>query len=458
MFNVKAINKFDQTIIDQIMALFRTGGLIPKVGDTSPYARDFEPAESIVASFHQIRKNCHDLCHGTTTPIAGELIGRYLKLEMTLNGVQGHRTFGAFMDTIVQQIATGRNPDFDQTGWPPFNTQGLVPMHGYNLLPQQAAYPNQVQGLPDLELMKQISVAIKAMAQLNGFPTVDVETDRIALHLMQQGITDPVKACIAVYKNSASSWNCVMKLAPDRGSSLDYVKLVIAEEQLKLNPFDMISIEQISDVAERIILGLIANPTFTRDEVIVELKKDQTDTTIGRIYRIVYQVLEREGYDRVQLKDSATRLAQALMQRAPEFAHSSQYTKAVIKALAELRDHISVHDGGTLALSLNEHSSEDDHADSALLEDLADSALMLAGIEPTQPERVSSRKVELEGYHFEREDDFHVITREYGLSPTGNPLQGAWVCRNYHTGAYIDHDRYRNDLFERLNVSRLENV
>lgn len=46
-------------------------------------------------------------------------------------------------------------------------------------------------------------------------------------------------------------------------------------------------------------------------------------------------------------------------------------------------------------------------------------------------------------------DDQLVISREWGISPANNPFYGAWVIRNMQTGEYIDHDRYRSDLFER---------
>lgn len=53
-------------------------------------------------------------------------------------------------------------------------------------------------------------------------------------------------------------------------------------------------------------------------------------------------------------------------------------------------------------------------------------------------------------------EQIDVIAKEYGVSPKGNPFQGAWVYRNMQTGAYIDHDFNRNDLFERHNISILE--
>ena len=52
-------------------------------------------------------------------------------------------------------------------------------------------------------------------------------------------------------------------------------------------------------------------------------------------------------------------------------------------------------------------------------------------------------------YGFYRNDVLHVIAREYGVSPVGNPLLGSWVLRKFFTGEYIDHDHNRNDLAER---------
>ncbi|ABY63005.1 hypothetical protein ST201phi2-1p175 [Pseudomonas phage 201phi2-1] len=58
--------------------------------------------------------------------------------------------------------------------------------------------------------------------------------------------------------------------------------------------------------------------------------------------------------------------------------------------------------------------------------------------------------------HFYRtvcNDDELVISREYGIHPVSEmPMQGAWVLRNYHTGEFIDSDRYWNDLTERHNL------
>lgn len=55
-------------------------------------------------------------------------------------------------------------------------------------------------------------------------------------------------------------------------------------------------------------------------------------------------------------------------------------------------------------------------------------------------------------FYFIRDDVHYIIARAYGTSPTGNPFFGAWVCNEHHTGKYIDHDKYRADLFERLNL------
>lgn len=48
-------------------------------------------------------------------------------------------------------------------------------------------------------------------------------------------------------------------------------------------------------------------------------------------------------------------------------------------------------------------------------------------------------------------NDKQVIAREYGKTPNGNALNGAWVLRS-ETGEWIDHDRYINDLAERNEI------
>lgn len=48
----------------------------------------------------------------------------------------------------------------------------------------------------------------------------------------------------------------------------------------------------------------------------------------------------------------------------------------------------------------------------------------------------------------------YTVQREFGQSPNGNPLNGAWVLRK--NDEYIDHDRYRNDLAERRNLVLLD--
>lgn len=45
--------------------------------------------------------------------------------------------------------------------------------------------------------------------------------------------------------------------------------------------------------------------------------------------------------------------------------------------------------------------------------------------------------------------DEYIINRDWhGLTPQGNPMGGRWVLKDLD-GKYLDHDRYRNDLFER---------
>jgi hypothetical protein len=55
-------------------------------------------------------------------------------------------------------------------------------------------------------------------------------------------------------------------------------------------------------------------------------------------------------------------------------------------------------------------------------------------------------------HHYISPDQSHVMSREYGLSPVGNPYLGSWVLRKYRTGEYIDHDYNRNDLIERNQI------
>lgn len=90
-----------------------------------------------------------------------------------------------------------------------------------------------------------------------------------------------------------------------------------------------------------------------------------------------------------------------------------------------------------------------------VLRDLYPKAQLL--LPPEEPQRVNAKAVTLPGYQFERDDVFYVVNREYGQSPNGNPFQGAWVCRDYHSGAYIDHDRNRTNLAQRLSIKLEEN-
>lgn len=71
-------------------------------------------------------------------------------------------------------------------------------------------------------------------------------------------------------------------------------------------------------------------------------------------------------------------------------------------------------------------------------------------------EKVRLLELEENFYRSVRRDDEIVISREYGIHPTSEmPMQGAWVMRNYHTGEFIDSDKYINDLTERNNLTVL---
>lgn len=67
-----------------------------------------------------------------------------------------------------------------------------------------------------------------------------------------------------------------------------------------------------------------------------------------------------------------------------------------------------------------------------------------------KPELINLLELEENHYRSVRNDNEFVISREFGIHPTsGEPMYGQWVLRNYHTGEFIDSDRYLNDITER---------
>jgi hypothetical protein len=46
-----------------------------------------------------------------------------------------------------------------------------------------------------------------------------------------------------------------------------------------------------------------------------------------------------------------------------------------------------------------------------------------------------------------------VMRREYGETPSGNPINGNWVLRDRHE-EWVDCDQYRYDLFSRYEVAK----
>jgi len=49
----------------------------------------------------------------------------------------------------------------------------------------------------------------------------------------------------------------------------------------------------------------------------------------------------------------------------------------------------------------------------------------------------------------------HSMRREEGHSPVGNPFSGSWVLRDAE-GAFVDYDRYRNDIIPRHGLADVE--
>lgn len=50
-----------------------------------------------------------------------------------------------------------------------------------------------------------------------------------------------------------------------------------------------------------------------------------------------------------------------------------------------------------------------------------------------------------------RSDAGLTAQREDGITPSGNPFSGCWVLRDA-SGAWMDMDQYRHDLFERYGL------
>lgn len=69
---------------------------------------------------------------------------------------------------------------------------------------------------------------------------------------------------------------------------------------------------------------------------------------------------------------------------------------------------------------------------------------------PTEPKSIKMLELSENHYRSLKNDDELVVAREFGIHPKSQmPMQGMWVLRNYHTGEFIDSDRYINDLTER---------
>lgn len=69
------------------------------------------------------------------------------------------------------------------------------------------------------------------------------------------------------------------------------------------------------------------------------------------------------------------------------------------------------------------------------------------------PPKLQMLELEENFYRSIRCDDEIVVAREYGVHPvSGMPMQGTWVLRNFHTGEFLDSDKYLNDLTERNNL------
>jgi hypothetical protein len=57
---------------------------------------------------------------------------------------------------------------------------------------------------------------------------------------------------------------------------------------------------------------------------------------------------------------------------------------------------------------------------------------------------------------YKSKEETHILQREYGFTPYGNPLCGKWVYSVYHN--FVDFDQYRNDIAERHNLTLVNNT
>lgn len=84
------------------------------------------------------------------------------------------------------------------------------------------------------------------------------------------------------------------------------------------------------------------------------------------------------------------------------------------------------------------------------IEGVEDEEDYVLGFDPTKVCVLS--RAEGNHYEFFNSGDRYMVAREWGVSPMGNPFVGSWVIRHAEYGTYIDHDKYRTDLFERNNL------
>lgn len=305
MFKVKALNAFDQLIIDNILKLMRDAGLIPRANDTSRQAIDYEPCVQNTKRFHKIRANCHQLALGRPTPVAASVVLAYLSRAGTPSDPKAV-SLGQFIEKIDIEILD----------------EPLVQSAGTDTWP-----PLLLDNLPQIKLGK--------------------ETEE-----------------------------CILTRV------VGYLRDFFTTREYDVNPLKLL----------RIAEAYVANGIITFDQVDARLTKDlRVDNTL------------RHSLGMGVAKESVT----------------------------EARGEAEVNVWQSYRIYPDE----------------------LCSLTAPKPKAVELRTHDkLIGFSYEVMDDLFTINREYGISEAGNPYQGAWVCRNFHTGEYIDHDRHRHDLFERLNV------
>lgn len=469
MFGVKPRNEFENHMIDLIMDVLREGGLIPRKDDPTRQALDFEPTEHTHKVFAVLHNNCLMLGQGSVpTPVAMDMIKRYLSGKMDLMGRLVDRGVAGLLEAVDAQIKYHLNPDMNaQMGVHAMLNQrscnvavdGMASMVSgvfASLIQQSAERPKR-------ETLLKIEEAIKDLFERNEVKMSAQDINQWGVVAVGAGYDTPLEAVVKIATMYYASTGMILTVAPNEGNTVDYAASVIWDLEFGAMAAGMpirAGLEMFRKIGEEIlkntkVLNESVSKIWIKDEYLIW---GNTQLAVN----IVTALLANNGVRAAHVREKAVkevndmRLEVIESMAAPDFAeHFTKLAEArlsesmvrcsepTIQVIGDAEVRYVVGDFAEPKSDLIKELLENTHAESGLY--TADT--------PIKPERVMAKKYSVDEYRFNRVDDEYVIVKEYGVSPNGNPFQGAWVCRNYHTGAYVDHDRYRADLSERIYVT-----